>query len=92
VAEDDWRLKAIMRRQKITPPELQRRLADMGEPRSRSQIYRLIAAKPHKISLDFFLTLCDVLRCAQYDLAPRKRKAKRSNAQGRPLPPRLRVR
>lgn len=79
----EWRLREVMaHRQLWHTSQLQPLLAERGFELSRSQVYRLVAQPPGRISVELILALCDILDCRFEDLvgrttAPAARPAKR---------------
>ncbi|MBG0565884.1 helix-turn-helix transcriptional regulator [Actinoplanes sp. NEAU-A11] len=72
-------------------------LADRGIVLSRSQVYRLVAETPERVTIPLILALCDILDCQLTDLAatpdpakatrPAKRAARKKTVGETPLPP-----
>ena len=61
-------------------------LADRGINLSRSQVYRLVAEPPERVSLSMLLALVDILECQLTELA-----APIERAPNRAAPPRKRA-
>jgi len=68
----EWRLREVMaHRQLWHTSQLQPLLAERGFELSRSQVYRLVAQPPGRISVELILALCDILDCRFEDLVVR---------------------
>jgi len=63
-----WNLKAVLSTRSINAEQLFRRLGLNGTPLSYSQVCRLIAAPPKRLSWGTLLRLCRELRCTPADL------------------------
>jgi DNA-binding Xre family transcriptional regulator len=68
--EFEWRLRELMAmRGMFATSDLIGPLADRGIRLSRSQVYRLVADPPERISLSMLLALVDILDCQLPELA-----------------------
>jgi DNA-binding Xre family transcriptional regulator len=78
----EWRLRELMalkgmwHTSKLVVP-----LAARGIELSRSQVFRLVSAKPGRVTIPLLLALCDILDCRFEDLvvrveAPRRRRSR----------------
>jgi len=84
--EFDWKLRELMAmRQMFNTSDLMAPLAERGIDLSRSQVYRLVAETPERVTISLLLALCAILDCELTDLAvpisageARKRRAKNS--------------
>lgn len=66
----EWKLRELMAmRGMFNTSDLIDPLADRGIHLSRSQVYRLVAESPERISLPMLLALIDILDCQLTDLA-----------------------
>lgn len=66
----DWKLRELMAvRGMFNTSDLIGPLADRGINLSRSQIYRLVADTPERVTIPLLLALCDILDCQLTDLA-----------------------
>lgn len=66
----EWKLRELMAlRGMFNTSDLIGPLADRGIHLSRSQVYRLVAESPERISLPMLLALIDILGCQLTDLA-----------------------
>lgn len=66
----EWKLRELMAlRGMFSTSELIGPLADRGIHLSRSQVYRLVAEVPERISVSTVLALIDILGCQFTDLA-----------------------
>jgi DNA-binding Xre family transcriptional regulator len=64
-----WRLREVMARHRIfTATELVPMLHDRGTGLSASQVHRLVAGTPERLSLQVLSALCDILACTPADL------------------------
>ena len=77
----EWKLRELMAlRGMFNTSDLIEPLADRGIHLSRSQVYRLVAESPERISLPMLLALIDILGCQLTDLAaPGEPKPTRSS-------------
>ncbi|MDP4510321.1 helix-turn-helix domain-containing protein [Nonomuraea turcica] len=83
----EWKLRELMAmRQMFRTTDLIAPLAERGIELSRSQVYRLVAETPERVTIPLLLALCDILGCGLTDLAvpvdaaqqrPRKRPARK---------------
>ena len=65
VAKLEWRLRAMMARQRIASyKELAARLCAAGVPISRAQAWRLVTLEPQRIRIRVLAELCEILRWA----------------------------
>jgi DNA-binding Xre family transcriptional regulator len=66
----EWKLRELMAmRGMFNTSDLIAPLADRGIHLSRSQVYRLVAESPERISLSMLLALIDILGCQLTELA-----------------------
>ncbi|GAA4957020.1 DNA-binding Xre family transcriptional regulator [Nonomuraea thailandensis] len=77
-----WRLREVMAaRGMFSTTDLRPPLAERGVDLSASQVYRLVAEKPERLSLRTLMALLDILDCTMEDLIeplpPRRRRAAR---------------
>jgi DNA-binding Xre family transcriptional regulator len=64
-----WRLRQVMAgRGMFATTDLIEPLARRGIRLSSSQVYRLVAERPERLSLKVLMTLLDILDCAMEDL------------------------
>ena len=64
-----WRLRQVMAEQEMWKSnELGPLLAERGIELSASQVYRLVAQAPERLSLATLAALCDILSCTPNDL------------------------
>lgn len=64
-----WRLRELMATKGLwKTSDLGPLLAARGIELSSSQIYRLVAKTPERLSLDILAALCDILSCTPNDL------------------------
>jgi DNA-binding Xre family transcriptional regulator len=76
----EWRLREAMALKGMWhTSELVAPLAARGIPLSRSQVFRLVSAKPGRVTIPLLLALCDILGCQFHDLvvpveAPRQQR------------------
>jgi DNA-binding Xre family transcriptional regulator len=79
VPDFEWRLRELMAmRGMFATSDLIGPLAERGIRLSRSQVYRLVAEPPERISLSILLALVELLDCQLTELAsPVERPAKR---------------
>ncbi|KQY09309.1 Cro/Cl family transcriptional regulator [Mycobacterium sp. Root135] len=85
-----WRLAELMAAHGMhNSTDLMPRLAERGINLSRPQVYRIVAQRPERISLQLMAALCDILGCGVEDLvtvtATDARKKK--TASGTTAPP-----
>ncbi len=78
-----WHLRTVMAtRGMFSTTDLVPLLAERGIHLSSSQVYRLVAERPERLSLKVLMALLDILDCSMADLiepvATPTRKAKRS--------------
>lgn len=88
----EWKLRELMAmRDMFSTSDLIEPLAERGIVLSRSQVYRLVAETPERVTIPLLLALCDILDCQLTDLAvpvdpakpqPKGRKAARRKAAG----------
>jgi hypothetical protein len=97
----EWKLRELMAmRGMFNTSDLIGPLADRGIHLSRSQVYRLVAESPERISLPMLLALIDIIGCQLTDLAvpsepkparatkrPARRKVAGETSSGGTLPP-----
>lgn len=68
----DWRLRELMASQGIfSTTKLSPLLEERGIHLSSSQVYRLVTAKPERLSLNILVALMDILNCTADDLIAR---------------------
>ncbi|MFI7025099.1 helix-turn-helix domain-containing protein [Micromonospora sp. NPDC049900] len=66
----EWKLRELMAmRQMFSTSDLIAPLAERGIALSRSQVYRLVAETPERVTIPLLLALCDILSCQLTDLA-----------------------
>jgi DNA-binding Xre family transcriptional regulator len=66
----EWKLRELMAmRQMFNTSDLIAPLAERGIELSRSQVYRLVAETPERVTISLLLALCDILSCQLTDLA-----------------------
>lgn len=66
----EWKLRELMAmRQMFSTSDLIAPLAERGIELSRSQVYRLVAETPERVTIPMLLALCDILSCQLTDLA-----------------------
>jgi DNA-binding Xre family transcriptional regulator len=66
----EWKLRELMAmRQMFNTSDLIAPLAERGIELSRSQVYRLVAETPERVTIPLLLALCDILSCQLTDLA-----------------------
>ncbi|TDD14074.1 helix-turn-helix domain-containing protein [Nonomuraea diastatica] len=71
-----WHLRAVMAdRGLYATTDLRPLLAERGFPLSQSQVYRLVAERPERLSLPILMALLDILNCTIEDLIEPVRKA-----------------
>jgi DNA-binding Xre family transcriptional regulator len=78
-----WHLRRVMAsREMFATTDLIEPLAQRGIRLSSSQVYRLVAERPERLSLKILMALLDILDCSMEDLiepvaaaAPAKKKA-----------------
>ncbi|MGP3963252.1 helix-turn-helix domain-containing protein [Nonomuraea sp. 3N208] len=64
-----WRLREVMAgRGMFSTTDLRPLLAERGIDLSPSQVYRLVAEKPERLSLRTLMALLDILDCTMEDL------------------------
>ena len=64
-----WNLRQSMAAHEIwKTTELLPLLAERGVVLSTAQVYRLVTAKPERLSMKILITLCDILSCTPADL------------------------
>jgi DNA-binding Xre family transcriptional regulator len=64
-----WRLREVMAaRGMFATTDLRPLLAERGVDLSASQVYRLVAEKPERLSLRTLMALLDILGCTMEDL------------------------
>jgi DNA-binding Xre family transcriptional regulator len=64
-----WRLRQVMAgRGMFSTTDLRPLLAERGIELSPSQVYRLVAEKPERLSLRTLMALLDILDCSMEDL------------------------
>ncbi|MCA2272436.1 helix-turn-helix transcriptional regulator [Mycobacterium intracellulare] len=64
-----WRLRVLMaQRELYQTTDLVPLLAERGVVLSREQVFRLVTAPPHRLSMDVLAALCDILECSPNDL------------------------
>jgi DNA-binding Xre family transcriptional regulator len=64
-----WRLAELMAAHGMhNSTDLMPRLAERGIHLSRPQVYRIVARRPERISLQLMAALCDILGCGVEDL------------------------
>ncbi|MEV4176283.1 helix-turn-helix transcriptional regulator [Nonomuraea sp. NPDC049709] len=64
-----WRLREVMAaRGMFSTTDLRPLLAERGIDLSLSQVYRLVAEKPERLSLRTLMALLDILDCTMEDL------------------------
>ena len=64
-----WRLREVMATRGLwKTTDLTPLLASRGIHLSATQIYRLVAHAPERLSLDVLAALCDILKCGPGDL------------------------
>lgn len=69
--EHDWRLRELMAARGMnTISDLIPHLSDRGVELSASQIYRLVGAKPERMSLTLLGAVLDTLDCTFEELCP----------------------
>lgn len=93
----EWKLRELMAmRQMFSTSDLIAPLAERGIELSRSQVYRLVAETPERVTIPLLLALCDILSCQLTDLAvpadapavqPAKKTRKKAVGETAPLPP-----
>ena len=93
----EWKLRELMAmRQMFNTSDLIAPLAERGIELSRSQVYRLVADTPERVTIPLLLALCDILSCQLTDLAvpvdapaarPAKKTRKKAVGEAAPLPP-----
>lgn len=65
----EWNLRTVMAtRGLFNTSDLGPLLAEQGIHLSREQVYRLVAQKPQRLSLDVLAALCSILECGPQDL------------------------
>jgi DNA-binding Xre family transcriptional regulator len=65
-----WKLRELMAmRDMFSTSDLIEPLAERGIELSRSQVYRLVAETPERVTIPLLLALCDILDCQLTDLA-----------------------
>jgi DNA-binding Xre family transcriptional regulator len=80
----EWRLRELMALKGMWhTSELVAPLAARGIELSRSQVFRLVSAKPGRVTIPLLLALCDILDCRFDQLvvaveAPSRRRPKRA--------------
>ncbi|MGR6916749.1 helix-turn-helix domain-containing protein [[Actinomadura] parvosata] len=84
-----WRLREVMAaRGLFSTTALRPLLAERGIDLSPSQVYRLVAEKPERLSLRTLVALLDILDCAMDDLIePLPARAGRRGGPGRSRTP-----
>lgn len=66
----EWKLRELMAmRGMFSTSDLIQPLAERGIELSRSQVYRLVAETPERVTISMLLALCDILSCQLTDLA-----------------------
>jgi DNA-binding Xre family transcriptional regulator len=66
----EWKLRELMAlRDMFSTSDLIEPLAQRGIVLSRSQVYRLVAETPERVTIPLLLALCDILACQLTDLA-----------------------
>lgn len=66
----EWKLRELMAmREMFSTSDLIEPLAERGIALSRSQVYRLVAETPERVTIPLLLALCDILDCQLTDLA-----------------------
>ncbi len=91
----EWKLRELMAiRQMFNTSDLIAPLAEHGIELSRSQVYRLVAETPERVTIPLLLALCEILNCQLTDLAvpvdaraARPAKKARKKAVGESAPP-----
>jgi DNA-binding Xre family transcriptional regulator len=94
----EWKLRELMAvRGMFSTSDLIEPLADHGITLSRSQVYRLVAETPERVTIPLLLALCAILGCQLTDLAaapdpakasrPAKSAARKKAVGETPLPP-----
>jgi DNA-binding Xre family transcriptional regulator len=93
----EWKLRELMAmRQMFNTSDLIAPLTERGIELSRSQVYRLVAETPERVTIPLLLALCDILSCQLTDLAvpvdaatvrPSKKARKKAAGESAPLPP-----
>ena len=64
-----WHLRQVMAaRDMFATTDLIEPLAQRGIHLSSSQVYRLVAERPERLSLKILMALCDILDCAMDEL------------------------
>jgi len=64
-----WRLRQVMAaRGMFSTSDLQAPLQERGISLSSSQVYRLVAERPERLSLKILMALLDILGCTMEDL------------------------
>ncbi len=65
----EWHLRLRMaERGMFATSDLVPLLAERGIHLSSEQVYRLVTAKPQRLSMDVLAALCDILSCTRNDL------------------------
>ena len=76
-----WHLRVLLAQQSIfATSDLQPLLADRGVELSATQVYRLVAQTPERLSLKTLMALCDILGCTPNDLIEPVAVARRARA------------
>jgi DNA-binding Xre family transcriptional regulator len=67
--EYEWRIRELMARHRMkSSTDLVEPLRERGITLSASQIYRIVAQDPERISFKFLAALCDIFHCEASDL------------------------
>ena len=78
-----WHLRVLLAQQSIfATSDLQPLLAERGVELSGTQVYRLVAQTPERLSLKTLMALCDILACTPNDLIEPIAETRRAKATG----------
>ena len=78
-----WHLRVLLAQKSIfATSDLQPLLAECGVELSATQVYRLVAQTPERLSLKTLMALCDILGCTPNDLIEPVVEARRARPTG----------